>query len=349
MIESLRLKNYQSHKDSELVFSPGVNVIIGQSDCGKTAFFRAIRWLIWNRPLGNSFRSHWGGRTSVAVSIDGTEIERWKDTDQGYIIGGKVLKAIRSDVPDEVKDLFNIDEVNLQSQFDRPFLLDGSAGEVAQHFNRVAHLDSIDSTNGNLLSLKTYQNQTLRSLEESLEENKKNLAKFKDLNSLEALILEAEKFQKEVEDKFLQVQDLEGKIGKMEVGERLLAEYEKKISLNGRIEGCLEEIAKRDILVSQKSDLDTLIQRYKDNEKNITFVDALIPLEVSIEGLTTLRTEVTHLAGQRSAILSLLDQLEDNKKGLDSVNKIIAFQEDEFKANFPDICPLCGKEMDKDD
>lgn len=349
MIESLRLKNYQSHKDSELIFSPGVNVIIGQSDCGKTAFFRAIRWLIWNRPLGSSFRSHWGGRTSVAVSIDGTEIERWKDTDQGYIIGGKVLKAIRSDVPDEVKDLFNIDEVNLQSQFDRPFLLDGSAGEVAQHFNRVAHLDSIDSTNGNLLSLKTYQNQTLRSLEESLEENKKNLAKFKDLDSLEALISQTELFQKEIKEKSNQIKDLEEKISKIEVGERLLAEYGKKISLSGEIEGCLEEISKRDTLVSQKSDLDILLQRYKDNEKNITFVDALIPLEVSIEGLTTLRAEVTRLAGHSSAILSLLDQLEDSRKSLDSVNKIIAFQEEEFHANFPDICPLCGKEMEKDD
>ncbi|MCK9524299.1 MAG: AAA family ATPase, partial [Limnochordia bacterium] len=37
MIEKLTLKNFQSHKHSELEFAPGLNAIIGQSDSGKSA------------------------------------------------------------------------------------------------------------------------------------------------------------------------------------------------------------------------------------------------------------------------------------------------------------------------
>jgi len=68
MIKTLSIQNYQSHKDSTLEFDPGVNVIVGSTDSGKTAIIRALRWLIWNRPNGDSFRSTWGGDTKVTES-----------------------------------------------------------------------------------------------------------------------------------------------------------------------------------------------------------------------------------------------------------------------------------------
>jgi len=39
MIESAQIKNFQSHRNTELTFDPGVNVIIGSSDSGKTVTF----------------------------------------------------------------------------------------------------------------------------------------------------------------------------------------------------------------------------------------------------------------------------------------------------------------------
>jgi len=56
MIKYLQIQNFQSHKDSLLEFDPGVNVIVGSSDSGKTAVIRALRWLVWNRPSGDAFR-----------------------------------------------------------------------------------------------------------------------------------------------------------------------------------------------------------------------------------------------------------------------------------------------------
>ena len=37
MISSVHIKNFQKHKDLSLEFTPGINVITGKSDAGKSA------------------------------------------------------------------------------------------------------------------------------------------------------------------------------------------------------------------------------------------------------------------------------------------------------------------------
>ena len=80
MIKKLHIRNFQSHKDSRLIFSDGVNVIVGNSDSGKSAILRALNWVITNRPSGDSYISNWGGPTYVIVETEeGTVIrERGK-------------------------------------------------------------------------------------------------------------------------------------------------------------------------------------------------------------------------------------------------------------------------------
>ena len=81
MISQLTLRNFQSHKASRLRFHPGVNVITGPSDSGKTALLRALLWAVRNRPSGDAFRSHWGGDTSVTVGLQAGEIIRERSDD----------------------------------------------------------------------------------------------------------------------------------------------------------------------------------------------------------------------------------------------------------------------------
>ena len=48
MIKSLHIQNFQSHKKTTLKFHKGINVVIGQSDSGKSAIIRALNWTINN-------------------------------------------------------------------------------------------------------------------------------------------------------------------------------------------------------------------------------------------------------------------------------------------------------------
>lgn len=194
MISQLTLINYQSHKNTTLDLHPGVNCIVGSSDVGKTAILRALRWLVWNRPSGDSFRSVWGGETSVTVEIGGHQISRVKNTGHNaYSVDGVILSAVRTDVPTEVGRILNFNELNLQSQFDRPFLLDISPGEVAAHFNRIAHLDTIDTATRNVAAWIRSLESDITNHTQQLTELRTQLRDYDNLDELDRKVTELER------------------------------------------------------------------------------------------------------------------------------------------------------------
>lgn len=181
MLKSVAIKNYQSHRDSIIEFDKGVNVIVGPTDSGKSSIIRALRWVIWNRPTGEEFRSDWDGITSVCCKVDNIEIDRIRGKDMNTYVKGEgdeefEFEAIRTEVPEEIQKIFNINEINLQQQHDNLFLLTNTPGEVAQHFNKIAHLELIDTSQKNikgwLRDLKTTIDYDKTKLENAQQELK---------------------------------------------------------------------------------------------------------------------------------------------------------------------------------
>src|SRR5690554_6424307 len=190
MIKRLVIRNFQSHKDTSLEFVPGVNVIIGQSDSGKTAIIRALRWAVWNRPLGDSFKSHWGGDTSVLVEMDECRVERFKGKEDHYKLwvddGLEPLefKAFGVDPPDEIGRALGFSELNLQNQHDPAFLISNNPGEVARHFNKVANIDQIDSSLRAVESWIRSINQDIRTQESNISEYQEQVREYEYLDEL---------------------------------------------------------------------------------------------------------------------------------------------------------------------
>ena len=195
MLQKVTGQNFQGLKDVELSFSPGVNVIIGKSDTGKSAIFRLIEWVRTNRPLGDAFRSEWGGTTKGKIwTTDNRTIERVKgDKENSYQINdNQKMKAFGQNPPDEVFQALMLDEINVQSQDDPPFLLSNSAGEVARVLNQAASLQEIDTVTSNLT--KGYR-KALREIESTTDilfEQKKELKQYDNLPTLEEAIIELE-------------------------------------------------------------------------------------------------------------------------------------------------------------
>ena len=155
MIDSLKIKNIQSHKDSELKFSDGVNAIVGTSNNGKSAILRALIWVITNRPLGvDILCSDWaldkkGNQISpmeVEVEKNGHVLIRCKSKSKNqYLLDDEELNAIGTDVPPEVKKFFSLSDTNIQKQQDKPFLVSESSSDVAKYFNSMMDLNVIDN------------------------------------------------------------------------------------------------------------------------------------------------------------------------------------------------------------
>jgi exonuclease SbcC len=197
MIKSLSIKNWQSHRDTKLDFVEGVNVITGVPNSGKTAILRALFWLIENRPTGASqYMPRWFQKCVSEVTVvlsdgrDTTSITLAKSLrtnkkgdrvveDAAYICQGPLdeepaeYSGIGTNVPDQVEDILNFNELNIQKQLDSSFLMskEYSGGEIARIINRITHLEEVDEW----ISILTTKINRLRSKEDLLADEIKDL------------------------------------------------------------------------------------------------------------------------------------------------------------------------------
>jgi len=316
MIKSLELHNFQSHKQSSLEFDPGVNVIIGPSDSGKTAIIRALRWLVWNRPSGDAMRSTWGGDTQVNLKIGEVIITRSKGKAEEYSITGDwvwvlpdpppnesfmplsndVFKAFGTTVPVEITQALNLNEINLQQQLDSPFLLTDSSGEVAKHFNKVAHLDQIDS---GLKNVQSWLNEIARAItsdEQREQQLTEELKEFKDLD----------KFEIEVE----------------------ILERQQTSMIT---------------MINQKRTLDSLIEELGEIDLDIEEQEEILKAEPLLNKILGWIEDRDDKENTRSKLRKLIEMiLYTTEKQIAAENRSKRLQT-EFNAVFPSTCPLCGK------
>ena len=153
MITKIVLHNFQCHKDVTIELGRST-VLQGNSNSGKTAVLRALYWVIYNTPSGDSYVSYWAkGKTkfkgdeytSVIVEVDGHTIERKRSNDfNGYIVDGNIYEALRTAVPEAVTKIFNLSDASVQKQMDAPFLLAATPGEASQYLNSLAGLECVD-------------------------------------------------------------------------------------------------------------------------------------------------------------------------------------------------------------
>lgn len=249
MIHQLHIQNFKSHKETSLEFSEGLNIIVGGTDTGKSAIVQALRWLMINRPTGDTFRSTWGGITSVSVHLmdDDIGIQR-KKTDKvnsyGYLFHDveEEFKAIRSDVPEEIARFLNMNEINLQTQFQSHFLLSKSAGEVASHFNRVAHLDKIDLGIANInKGLRTIQ-RDIRSYENLYEIKTEELKEFDYLPKLEHRVQALEELEDNQQEFTIDYWEIKNLVGLVEYIDKAIVEKKKVLDSKQLLDRVLQRV-----------------------------------------------------------------------------------------------------------
>jgi exonuclease SbcC len=208
MIEQLVLDNFQSHEESVFIFGPGINTIIGSSNNGKSAVLRGLRWLLFNKPNGIGFVSHWNltdkgvlkkATQAHVVLSGGIGITRYRTKDENsYRIGEKKLEAIGQDLPEEVAKLLNLTDVNFQNQLDAHFLLSESAGEVARFFNRTIRLDIIDTLLAAVESKKRKNKAEVEALTEAVKAYGEELEGLSWLETADGYLAKAEVLDEKV-------------------------------------------------------------------------------------------------------------------------------------------------------
>lgn len=342
MIKSLEIKNVQSHKDSKLVFSPGINALVGTSNNGKSAVLRALMWAITNRPLGTEILlSNWAydskGKQCEEMSVtvekgNSTLIRRKTKTDNEYIIDDEVLEAIKTDVPEQVKNFFLLSETNIQKQQDSPFLLSQSSGKIAEYFNRIVRLDIIDRVLSNAESSRRKMKNQLESSENQEQKLQKEFEKFEWIDSVEKLIEKIKLLNSKGEELSEIKEDLEESVEKFEAASReKYPDFKKELKLISQIDEINEEnmeMSKHlDDLNSQIEEFEEVSEKSFDFSKEKKIIDAIENINLDRNEIEKLEEDIERFEASEKTIIGCIENIKELTKQL------------------PSICPFCGAKM----
>ena len=343
MIKSLEIRNIQSHKNSKLVFSPGINALVGTSNNGKSAILRALNWAITNRPLGTEILlSNWAydkngkqiEEMSVTVEKENSKLIRRKTkTENEYVLNDEVMEAIKTDVPESVKKFFSLSETNIQKQQDAPFLLSQSSGKIAEYFNRIVRLDIIDRVLANAESTRRKTKNKFETAEEEEKKLEKELEKYDWLDSVERLIEKYKIMDERCRCIFDEKNVFENSIKKYEeLNERNFPDFSNQNKIINDIEKVNSD---NEDLSEQIEKLTELISEFQrlSNKSDFDFTKEKKAVEY-IENMDFDTSEIDKLTED----IGKMELADDTIKGCsENINNL--------KKQLPEICPICGAKM----
>lgn len=345
MIKSIYLQNFQSHKDTTLEFSEGVNIIVGSSDSGKTAILRAIKWLTTNRPLGDAFRSNWGGETSVTLITDSDTITRSKDKAEKYHLNDTLFTAFKTEVPIEIIKALNMSEINLQQQLDAPFLLTESPGAVASHFNKVANLDKIDLAQSNIKKWTNQLTNDVANKSADIAQKEEELTTFDYLEKFEIDVEVLEEKEKQRIILSNNAYKLQVKIDDLDELTTLIEKEEEILTLESLLSKVLEKIENKEKLKDTCVDLIHFLHEIEKVEVELDMMSELLSIEDPLLEILSKYEERKILVGQQAGLYRLMRNIQIGDKELIEAEDRYDKLHTKFADEFPDICPLCGEKQ----
>lgn len=244
-ITKVILENFQSHKYTEIEFSDGLNIIVGESNNGKTSIIRAIMWAVDNYPLGSDFIMTGEDSCSVTICYDDfTQIIRTrtrKDTgkymiyyrDENGYLQHEEYAGFTNAIPVNIANVHQMPKVNITkdiethlnvlSQLDGPFLLTESPQVKASAIGRITGTHIIDD------AIKE-SNKVIRNNSKMIKAYSSDLiTKQKELKSLPDVTL-MESFANEYSNIVTRMKELEDFIYKLELYQSRIASYDNIIN-----------------------------------------------------------------------------------------------------------------------
>jgi len=352
MISKLRLINFQSHEDSELVFHPGFNVIVGPSDSGKTAIVRALEWLRKNRPAGDAFRSTWGGDTTVTGTFEDpgrtNRVTRFKGKDgNAYALttdeDTEEFKAFGQGVPAEILAAMNLTDLNVQTQLDPPFMLSLSPGEIARTLNEVANLDEIDRALSNIVGKKMRIRSDLKYANADRAQMEETLEGFEYLAEMEEDIQAVEKKAAEHKEAEGQAFKLAAVLVSIEEVRETIAGTDKILRHEEAVRRILGKQADFQAFRSVRDELAFLLEDIKHRRADLDDAARILgaePRAMSVLKKIGKRDELTRIS---AGLTFALSRIGAARKEVEDRSAEIR----DLEAQKPDLCPVCGGKLKK--
>lgn len=196
-LKTLILKNFQSHEETALEFSPNFNCIIGASNVGKTAVFNALAFLFLNE-WDSDFLRHGSDKCSIAMTTDtNDEYVRTKSKSVNSISikeNGVVKKYenFGTEYPKELQDKFTgmVDEIAVcfGYQDHNSFLIHEAPAVKGKTLMHLSGVGILDKAALEISSVDKELRLDIQALEKQKQTLTNDLAKFAEIDKLDKLI-----------------------------------------------------------------------------------------------------------------------------------------------------------------
>ena len=363
------LSNFQSHEYTEIEFNDGLNIIIGESNNGKTSILRGIMWVINNQPLGTDFIM--AGKDDCYVRIeydDGTFIERsrtLKDTgyykvgfiDENGNITHQIYRGFTNAVPVEVANTHQMPKVNITkdiethlnvlSQLDGPFLLTESPLVKASAIGRITGTHVVDGAIKE--SNKTIQgnNKLIKNYQKELEEKENELKALPDTqlmskftNIYAALVCHVKTLNDDT-------QEINDRINVLNGINNSIIQYQKTYDECCIMKNLLPMI---NVTISKREEVNTLstyLYNYKHNVEEINkqenvlcntrtlkllspLVDKAYNIKIFTDQLESIMTKCSHICLDESSATAFVKQYNNYRN---IISNIIAYCQSLYNYN----------------
>lgn len=345
-LRRLTLHNFQSHQDTTLDLSSGVNIIVGASDVGKTSVIRALRWLYYNQPRGTGFIRMGTSECWVEVETeDQVIIRRYRNEatrKNGYLLvppgqDPMIFEKLGTAVPEEVKQALGVEEMvidqdvvmnlNIAYQLDGAFLLENPGTTRAKAIGRLGDAHIVDAAQREIQRDLRALGQEIEKKKSQFAEEEKLLLNYQHLPDWESRLQKIDQLfnlqaEKQIQQNLLA--ELANKYGQKKDKQQQLAAA--LAVLDGVTES--EDIFTRlSNLAYSEGLLTALIQQHEIKNRNYQACNQILEQTGTLSDAQTIGEKIRKLAELAVRFGELKKKLEVNKADLEQINATIAATE----------------------
>lgn len=358
-----RIKNFQSHEDSEIVFHPGFNVIIGKTNHGKSAIFRSIRFILWDYWNKRYVRT---GAKNVELEAEFDSNDVFKRTrgvnNEAVLNITQIFKSFGDELPVQLKQLLKVPDykidtdkelnVNVSAQQDPLFLISPtySAPLVSKFFSRLSGIHIIDAANRNIDKEKKKQMDTLRVLDETINQSCKSLEILKDILNWKEILETNEAFLVECKNKEKQIIDMEylfQRVNKVNENQKKL-EKEETMLMSVDLEKISDCIHKSKLL-TEYIELFNKTTIFNIKKKKIEETETQLKnIDISlVEKYIAIAKQIINYTDILNRVIRFNEKMKDVKAKIESYSTELIITNQTRKAFIESlgICPLCGTHL----
>ena len=319
----VNIKNYQAIKEATLEFLPGITVIVGSSNNGKSSIIRAIQGAI-NNQGGNKFINYDADSCEVTIEDLGHKVVWKKSKKQGksaYIIDGQELSKIGQKQIEDVANVLNMREIeinnekvriNFWKQLDYPFMVGKNPYQLFDFISRSKEQEAIANLESSLVTDKKTASSAVAYSIAQID----NVSK--TLNGLESELKLLEPFT------LLNVDLINRRIAAYESTLKSLEDIATNVHLHLI---ALEKFAKLKPIVEGTTDLMVQIQ------KNISSLESFsqtlntikakeATLQKTKEAKASLESKVKNTESTLLSLKTIMESIDTNNKRMDTIKDL---------------------------